>query len=149
MKAKLKTVDTKLVHLNGFEITDINPMDEKFYDREHVGYMFTGVVDGKVRDLFEDEIVYIPSDEVQHGIGKSDDVPVSVTCKESMIDTSDCDITNNYGIVLNGDEYTMITESNGNTFLVLGSYLEQEAGPLVSPYGNGVLTFEDDLNKII
>lgn len=42
-------------------------------------------------------------------------------------------------IIINGDEYGMITEPNGNTFLILASYIEQEVDDIHSPYGNGPL----------
>jgi len=41
--------------------------------------------------------------------------------------------------IIGDDEYSLLVEETGNTFLVLSSYLEQDVDCIVSPYGNGRL----------
>jgi len=42
-------------------------------------------------------------------------------------------------VCINGDDYSLLVEDTGCTFLVLSSYLEQDVDSVVSPYCNGKL----------
>ena len=49
----------------------------------------------------------------------------------------------------NGDEVELVLyrEACGNYFAIEPSYIEQEAGPLISPYANGELILDEDLDS--
>jgi hypothetical protein len=46
-------------------------------------------------------------------------------------------------VCIDDNDYSELVESTGNTFLVLSSYLSQDAGDIVSPYDNGKLVWDD------